>query len=483
MNSLIMLWIENWRILRLYFYSKERIYARNMALLLIIMELLSVGLEVVFTYWQKMFMNTFPTFNQTGFLRSIIYFCFFLIGMTVVTVYKQYWAQLLQIRWRRWLTDDFLQKYLSGNVYYKIALLKNYDSTINDQNDNPDQRISMDINTYIENTCKLVLNGLHSGVALISNLIVLWSLSGVIKINVTEHWTLHIYGMMVWIALIYASLGRKKNKFSSANFNKKQFFFSGTLITNWIGRALFNLQYAQEHYEANFRYGLVHLRDHTESVALYKSEANEHKFLSSLYLDLMMNFYKFVRRKFILDWFTSLYNLAAHVVPFLVASPRYFSKAIAFGDLIQTSTTFANVHKSLSFIPDSYEAIVSWRSATKRLIHFLNTLDDFHTTTQTTSINLIHIPGKQCIHIQELVIQLPQRTGEDRQQILINNLDLILQSYQSVLITGKKKSKLVSESINMLFLLIKVKVAVENQHFFELSLVFGRMGMAQSLFH
>ena len=280
MNSLIMLWIENWRILRLYFYSKERIYARNMALLLIIMELLSVGLEVVFTYWQKMFMNTFPTFNQTGFLRSIIYFCFFLIGMTVVTVYKQYWAQLLQIRWRRWLTDDFLQKYLSGNVYYKIALLKNYDSTINDQNDNPDQRISMDINTYIENTCKLVLNGLHSGVALISNLIVLWSLSGVIKINVTEHWTLHIYGMMVWIALIYASLGRKKNRFSSANFNKKQFFFSGTLITNWIGRALFNLQYAQEHYEANFRYGLVHLRDHTESDALYKSEANEHKFLS-----------------------------------------------------------------------------------------------------------------------------------------------------------------------------------------------------------
>jgi len=172
------------------------------------MELIGVGLEVALTYWQNAFMSTFSLFDQAGFLRLLVYFCFFLLAMTVVSVHKQYWLQLLQLHWRRWLTNDFLRKYLSGDAYYKISLLKNQDQIMNDQNDNPDQRISMDINSYIVNTCTLVLGALNIGASLILNIIVLWSLSGVIQINISQHWSLHIYGAMVWAALAYAGLGK-----------------------------------------------------------------------------------------------------------------------------------------------------------------------------------------------------------------------------------------------------------------------------------
>ncbi|CAF3018439.1 unnamed protein product [Rotaria sp. Silwood2] len=200
-----------------------------------------------------------------------------------------------------------------------MSLLKTNCPTIDDRNDHPDQRISMDINAYVENVYTLLIGLLNAGVSLISYIVVLWS-------------------------------------------------HSGALVTNLIGRALFHLKYVQEHYEANFRYELVRLRDHAESVAFYRSESNEQTLLTSLYADIVFNFRQIIRRKFVLNSFDAFYRMLALIFPFLVVSPQYFSREITLGDLTKIAVTFENVHKTLSFISNSYETIVQWRSATKRLI-------------------------------------------------------------------------------------------------------------------
>ena len=210
------------------------------------------------------------------------------------------------------------------------------------------------------------------------------------------------------------------------------------MVINWVGRILFNLKYAQEHYEANFRYGLVRLRDHVEPVALYRSESNEYKSLKLLYYELMCNFHKIIRRKLIFNWFDSFYNLATHVLPFLIASPRYFSKAITFGDLTQIASSYGSVHKSFSFISNSYDTIVSWPSATKRLIQFANTFIELHTSKQDLQIKFVYMPQERFIRIQELTVLLPTKIGEDGGQVIINNFNLVLESHQAVLITGKR---------------------------------------------
>ncbi|CAF3027513.1 unnamed protein product [Rotaria sp. Silwood2] len=89
--------------------------------------------------------------------------------------------QLLQLRWRRWLPNNFLSKYLSKHAYYHMSLLKN---------DNPDQRISMDINLYVENVYTLAIGLLNAFASLLSDVIVLWSLSGIIRIKITQHFRL-----------------------------------------------------------------------------------------------------------------------------------------------------------------------------------------------------------------------------------------------------------------------------------------------------
>ncbi|CAF3255994.1 unnamed protein product [Rotaria sp. Silwood2] len=414
---------DNWRLFRMYFFSEERIYARIMLLILIILELISIGLNVLLTYWNKDLIDTFIKFDQSAFLRSLLYFIFIAIGIIIVLVYKQYLAQLLQLRWRRWLTDDFLSKYLSKHAYYQMSLLKNNCPTIDDPNDNPDQRISMDVNVYVENVYMLLIGLLNSFVSLISYVFVLWSHSGVIKINLTQNFSFEIKGVMVWSALIYAGLG--------------------TLITNLIGRVLFRLKYVQEHYEANFRYGLVGLRDHAESVAFYRSESNEKASLTSLYADIMFNFRQIIHRKLIFNSFNAFYRMLAIIFPFLVASPRYFSRKITLGDLTQIAVTFENVHRALSFIPNSYETIVQWRSATKRLIEFQYVLNELHAAKQNSKIQFVYLPNEQSMKIQELTVRLPLKIGEDNGQILINRFNLILQSHQTVLITVRLKQYLI----------------------------------------
>ncbi|CAF2899883.1 unnamed protein product [Rotaria sp. Silwood2] len=190
------------------------------------MELFSIGVNVLLTYWNKDFIDTFQRYDRPAFLRSLLYFTFIAITIIIVSVYKDYLTQLFLLRWRRWLTNDFLSKYLSKHAYYHMSLLKNDRPTINDTNDNPDQRISMDINSYTENIYTLAIGLLNAFVSLVSYVIVLWSLSGMIRIKITPNFSFEIKGLMVWSALIYAGLG--------------------TVITNLIGRALFHLKYVQE---------------------------------------------------------------------------------------------------------------------------------------------------------------------------------------------------------------------------------------------
>ena len=208
MRGLISLWINSWRLFRLYFFSEERFYARSMLLILIIMELISVGLNIVFTYWYNAFLNKFQSYDQSGFFRILWLFCPLAFGIISVSVYKNYLSQSLQLYWRRWLTDYFLKKYLSHDAFYTLSLQRNHAQAKNHGVDNPDQRISMDINTYTECVINLLIGALNSFASLISFVILLWSLSGVVTINVTRYRSFHIHGGMVWVALVYAGLGK-----------------------------------------------------------------------------------------------------------------------------------------------------------------------------------------------------------------------------------------------------------------------------------
>lgn len=210
MHALVALLNDNWRLFRLYFVSEERFYARIMLLVSIILELINIGLGVLLTFWTRDFMNALQNYDQLAFLHSLLHFGFLAAALIMVSVHKTYLKQTLLLHWRRWMTNDFLSKYLSHHVYYEMSFMKTNGRTIYDSNDNPDQRISMDIISYISCVYSLAIGLLNTCVSLVTYVIVLWSLSGAVKINIIQNRSFHIQGIMVWAALFYAGFGMKK---------------------------------------------------------------------------------------------------------------------------------------------------------------------------------------------------------------------------------------------------------------------------------
>ncbi|CAF1429492.1 unnamed protein product [Rotaria sp. Silwood1] len=163
------------------------------------MQLMSVGLSVLFSYWHNALFSALQQLDQSAFVRLIFYFPIIILIVVVVAVYKTYFVQLLELHWRRWLTNYFMTNYLAEHAYYGASFKANRD-------DNPDQRISVDIASYITHTSDLTIGAIHAIASFISHVFILWSLSGVIVIPVTQHVSYKIPGGLMWVAIFYAGL-------------------------------------------------------------------------------------------------------------------------------------------------------------------------------------------------------------------------------------------------------------------------------------
>src|SRR5882762_6928282 len=254
---------------------------------------------------------------------------------------------MLQIRWRRWLTERYLQAWLADGAYFRMQLAAG-------ETDNPDQRIAEDLQLFVSGTLGLAIGGLRAVVTLVSFVAILWGLSGSLTIPLGRS-SVVLPGYMVWTALVYAIIG--------------------TWLTNRIGRPLVRLNFDQQRYEADFRFGLVRFRENAEGVALYHGEADELRGFRARFGAVVRNWWGLMRQQKRLTWFTAGYGQAAVIFPFVVAAPRFFTGAIPLGGLVQTATAFGQVQDSLSFIVTSYTDIADWRSVVDRLAGFGQALE------------------------------------------------------------------------------------------------------------
>ena len=333
---------QAWDIAWPYWKSEEKWSAIGLLVAIITFNLALVWLNVRFNYWYNDFYNTLQEYKWKEFWWQFGIFGMLALSYIVVGVYSAYLQRILHIRWRRWLTGRFLRKWLDDQAYYRLQL-----SQVTP--DNPDQRISDDLNRFATQSLDLSLGLLSAFVTLVSFLSILWTLSGALTIPLGGV-SIYIPGYMVFAALIYAVVG--------------------TMLTRWIGRPLVQLTFDQQRYEADFRFSLVRLRENAENVAFYGGEARELDTFLSRFARVVANWWGIIKRRKRLAWFTIGYEQLATVFPFLVAAPRYFDKAIQLGGLMQISSAFGHVQGSLSFIVSSYTEIAEYQAVVQRLSGF-----------------------------------------------------------------------------------------------------------------
>ncbi len=331
-----------------YFKSEEKWKARLLLASIVLLNLAAVYMLVLINEWNRLFYDALQNKDQPVFWRELGRFTYLAFAYIIIAVYRFYLTQLLEVRWRTWMTRQYMQRWLSAQAFYKLELAR-YSARAGQSPDNPDQRIHEDLNLFTSHSVSLTMGLLNAVVTLLSFVGILWSLSGAFAFSYGGN-SYDIPGFMVWMAVLYCVLG--------------------SVITHYIGRRLIPLNFQQQRYEADFRHHLVRVREYSESIALDQGERVEQASLAQRFGSVLGNYLKLIKAQKNLTWFTVGFGQAAVVFPFIVAAPRFFSGAIQLGELMQIASAFGRVQDSLSWFVDNYDRLASWRATTDRLTSF-----------------------------------------------------------------------------------------------------------------
>jgi len=396
-----------WALLQPYWKSEERGRAWLLLLANIGLILVTVYVTVLFNQWYNAFYNALQAKAQAEFFHQLGRFCVLAAIYILIAVYRIYLNQMLQIRWRRWLTDRYLSDWLRDRNYYRMQLK-------DAGTDNPDQRIAEDFRLFVDESLSLGLGFLNAAVTLGSFVAILWSLSGSLEIPLGGT-TYVIYGYMVWVAIVYA--------------------IAGTWLAHKIGKPLILLNFNQQKYEADFRYNLVRFRENCEGVALYRGEEDELRGFRARFNAVFENWWAIMKRQKLLTFFTAGYSQAAVIFPFVVGAPRFFSGAIQLGGLVQISNSFGQVQGALSWFIDAYTNFASWKASVDRLISFHNAVVRAQEENRA-GLGLARVADEKNTDLVASNLELELPTG----RMLLAGINITVESGDHLLIIGPSGS-------------------------------------------
>jgi len=362
-----------------YFRGNDRWWGRGLLLVVIGLQLFQVYLNIRFNSWYNTFYTALQNKNWDVFIYQFGVFTILAVFFIITAVYQLYLQQWLQIRWRGWLTEAYLQRWLAQGTHYRMRLR-------GDQADNPDQRIADDIKLFINASLDIGIALLGSIVTLVSFVVILWNLSAATPLMIGNA-SYQIPGYLVWAALVYAIFG--------------------TWVTHLVGRPLIKLNFDQQRYEADFRFSLVRLRENAEEVTLLAGEPAESERLQDRFASVVKNWHDIMNRTKRLTFLTAGYNQAAIIFPFLVVSPVYFFGSLTLGGLMQISQAFSQVQSALSFFVTAYSSIADWKAVLDRLAGFEASIDWAQALGETAPRVEFISEGAGTLHVEQLAVGLP----------------------------------------------------------------------------
>jgi putative ATP-binding cassette transporter len=374
-----------------FIWFKDRLTAHwqpwALLTLLLFLSLSVSGLNVIISYVGNFFNTALAKKDQLNYWKYLfVYAGVFVVGTPIVVIYR-YIRDKLSLYWRDWMTNKFLDKYFQNRAYYNINSQKEID--------NPDQRISEDIKSFTETSLAFLLIILGSIVDVISFTGILWSISKELSL----------------FLIVYAIVG--------------------TVATLIFGQRLVPLNFNQLKKEANFRYGLVHIRDNAESIAFYRGEEQESTQIKQRFVEVFRNFNLLIGWQRNVDYFTTGYGYAVVIIPALFLAPAYFADKIQFGDITQAGFAFSQVLSAFSVIVTQIEPLSSFAASINRLAIFTDTLEAERSVSRAGG-TAIDVVVDSLLTLEHVTLDTPQH-----QKTLIRDLSVAVSPGEGLLIVGQ----------------------------------------------
>ncbi|MDH0866127.1 ABC transporter ATP-binding protein/permease [Mitsuaria sp. GD03876] len=386
-------WRQFLQIAKPYWLGDQRKAAWGLLLLLIVLMLCETQLAVLLNDKTGEMTSALAERNHARFWLAVRDSLLVLAFAVPVYAFYYYMRDAFSNHWRRWLTGRFLDGYLDGRKYYEIA--GGGGPAGGADIDNPDQRISEDINTFTGRSTHFSLLMLGSVMQLVAFSAVLWSLSK----------------LLVAFLAVYATVGT-------------------FLALHVFGSPLIQLNFWQLRREADFRFGLMRLRENAESIAFYRGEPQERAHIEHRFDAVYENYWKLIRKQRALNLFQRGFSQLTLVVPSVILAERVLSGHLEVGAAVQAAGAFAAVLAAVSLIVDNFESLSRFVAGIDRL-HALSDAMHRRKPRDERARERIETAHAEQFALRDLTLYTPQF---DR--LLVEKLNVALQPGESLLITG-----------------------------------------------
>jgi vitamin B12/bleomycin/antimicrobial peptide transport system ATP-binding/permease protein len=380
-------WQRLWGLILPYWQSDQRRWAITLIAIITVLNLSTVGMQAIFSYVSRDIMNALQVKDAAHFYRLMMLFGTWIVLFVPIAAFYPYLTGLLQIDWRNWLTASFVERMLGHNALYQIMR----DHTV----DNPDQRISQDVNSFTSGALNYSMTVLQAIVTAITFFGILWAISR-------------------WLAVCLIG-----------------YALAGTWLAVVIGRRLVGINFNQQRFEADYRFALVHARDNAEAIALYQGAREEANQLRGRFASVVDNFKLLILWQRHLTFFTSAFDNVAGLVPYFVLAGAYFSGRFQLGEFTQAAYAFSVLQGALSLVVDQFQALTDYASVVNRLATFEESCAAAGAEEIGEASRIEVVEDESRVALEKVTLATP-----DCSRILQRNLSLAVTDGDAVLLTG-----------------------------------------------
>lgn len=390
--------LTTWRRLKLvgmpFWVSSQRYKALGLLLSVLVSLFLVGAINVYVSSVAGHFMTALQGKDVPRYYMYLGIYAGALVAGTPIIVFYQYLRTKLALFWRQWLTQYMVSRYFSNKAYYQLS----YDSDI----DNPDERMSQDVETFCNSAVGLSIAVLDSIIMVVSMIGVLWTISATLTL----------------VVVLYSLIG--------------------CLVTVWIGNKLVALNFQHVKLEADLRYSMAEVRRDVESIAFYRGERNAKLTILKRVAAALKNLELIMILNRNLTLFTSNFNFLVVLIPAAITAPFYFAGTMEFGELTRAGIAFGQVFAGMTLFVHQYNGISGFIANINRLGSFVEALEEIEKTSRgranSTLPGIKTIPGNM-LDVRNLTVRTPDGTRE-----LVRDLSFTVAPGESIIITGPSGS-------------------------------------------
>jgi putative ATP-binding cassette transporter len=314
---------------------------------LLLITLLNLVVMYAINVWNREIFDALEQHNSSAVLHYSLAFLplavsAVFLGATAVLV-----RMTMQRRWRGWLNDTVVTRWLANGRYYQLNLIAG-------EHQNPEYRIAEDLRNATDAPVDFTVGILSALLSAVTFIVVLWNIGGDLTLTL-RGFSVTIPFFLVIAAALYAAIA------------------SGSMMV--IGRRFIKVSENKNQAEAEYRFTLTRIRENGESIALLGGEAEERAGLDRNLAMVLFRWRQLCGQYVRTTVVSQSSGLIAPVIAIILTAPKFLDGSMSLGQVMQAASAFTIVQGSFGWLVDNYPRVSEWSASARRIASLMLSLN------------------------------------------------------------------------------------------------------------